>query len=77
MNSHSNDIRAVLEADAREHGVELSLEENAAPPKQAVLDAVHHALLGVELAQIEAGELVVTVGARRDHEVEVQAHLKA
>jgi hypothetical protein len=66
----------VLRADAQEHGVKLTLEENAPSSTEAVLDAVHHALHGVALAQIDAEELVVRVEPRRGHEPAVEAHLK-
>ncbi len=76
MSTNSEDVRTVLQAEAREHGVKLSLDAGVRPPKEAVLDAVHHALHGVALAQVDAEELVVKVGPQHDHEVDVEAQLK-
>jgi hypothetical protein len=58
MSTSSENIRTVLQAQAQEHGVKLSLDEGAAPPQEAVLDAVHHALHGVALARLHVQQCV-------------------
>lgn len=80
------DIRSAAQADAQEHGVALQLESASGLPvddtaggeraRQTVLDAVHSALHGVALAQVEANELIVRVGRPHDHKINVEAQLK-
>jgi hypothetical protein len=85
MISTTAEMRSAL-ADAQEHGVALRLESAGVLPaddtacreqlKATVLDAVHSALHGVALAQVDASEIVVRVGRPHDHKVAVDAHLK-
>jgi hypothetical protein len=76
MSTRREHIRTALQADAREHGVRLTLKGTTAPADNAVFHAVHTALHGLALAQVDANEITVTLAPRRDHEVEVEAHLK-
>jgi hypothetical protein len=86
MSPGGTDIRSAAQADAQEHGVTLRLESDGGLTandtagtelvREGVSDAVHSALHGVALAQVDASEVIVWVGHPHDRKVDVDAHLK-
>lgn len=86
MSPSAPDIRSAARAAAQEHGVILRLESagglsandtaGTERVRGSVLDAVHNALHGIALAQVDASEVIVRVGYPHNRKVDVDAHLK-